>query len=124
MSYFSNTSTEYTTFPKCTPIHESTKITYVYCKVMYCTCTLLTRMEVETKVVHLFVKNKSRSVKVNSWRFLLVIVIPEMESVRIFSTRQVNFKIYADQPVSDRPGQPVFYRRFFVHCSMHFMKNF
>ena len=31
-------------------------------------------MEVETKVVHLFVKNKSRSVKVNSWRFLLVIV--------------------------------------------------
>ena len=46
----------------------------------------------------------------------------EMEPVRIFSTRPVNFKIIAGwpagRPVFDRPGQPVFCRRFLftVQC--------
>ena len=46
----------------------------------------------------------------------------EMEPVRIFSTRPVNFKIIAGwpagRPVSDRPGQLVFCRRFLftVQC--------
>ena len=41
-----------------------------------------------------------------------------MEPVRIFATRPVNFKIIAGRPVSDRPGRPVFYRRFLftVQC--------
>ena len=64
-----------------------------------------------------------------------------MEPVRIFSTRPVNFKIYAGfqksifkiqfqnlnfkiQLVSDRPVRPFFLQKVFVHCSMHLMKNF
>ena len=48
----------------------------------------------------------------------------EMEPVRIFSTRPVNFKIYAGRPVSDRPGRPVFLQKIFVHSSMRLIKNF
>ena len=53
----------------------------------------------------------------------------EMEAVRIFSTRPVNFKIIADRPagqsVSDRRGRPFFFLlKVFVHCSMYLMKNF
>ena len=53
---------------------------------------------------------------------------PEMEPIRIFSTRPVNFKISAGwpavRPVSDRPGRPVFLQKVFVHWSMYLMKNF
>ena len=52
----------------------------------------------------------------------------EMEPIKIFSTRPVNFKIIAGwpagQPVSDRPGRPVFLQKVFVHCSMYVMKIF
>ena len=56
----------------------------------------------------------------------------EMEPVRIFSTRPVNFKIYAGwpparpagRPVSDRPGRSFFLQKVFVHSSLHLMKNF
>ena len=55
-----------------------------------------------------------------------------MELVRIFSTRPVNFKIYAgwpagrpaDQPVSDQSGWPGFSQKVFVYSSMHLLKNF
>ena len=51
-----------------------------------------------------------------------------METVRIFLTRPVNFKIYAGGPAgrtdSDRPGRLVILRKVFVHCSMYLIKNF
>ena len=47
-----------------------------------------------------------------------------MEPVKIFSTRPVNFKLYAGRPVFDRPAQPVFLQKDFVCCLMYLMKNF
>ena len=48
----------------------------------------------------------------------------EMEAVRIFSTRPINFKIIASWPVSDRPGRTFFLQKVFLHYSMYLMKNF
>ena len=55
---------------------------------------------------------------------LFVCYRPEMEPVRIFPTRLVNFKIMAGRPVSDRPSRPVFLQKVFVRCSMYLTKNF
>ena len=43
---------------------------------------------------------------------------------RNFCWRSTESQKPAGQPVSDRPGRPVFLQKVFVHCSIYPMKNF
>ena len=38
--------------------------------------------------------------------------------------RRLTGRFTGGQPISDRPGRPVFLQKVFVYCSMHLMKNF